>query len=113
MGIPKAEVKFMMRRGVVGLITVIPHDELDKGVAFIRTQTINYFVELHECDAELELHPVSFGTSLGTFIFACEWSISFDLLFAHRAEIIGSHLFMLHINISLSDTGCGRSWSKF
>jgi len=55
MAIPEAEVKFAMRSGVVDLITVIPTDELDKGIAFIRTLIINFVVDLYEDEEDDEL----------------------------------------------------------
>ena len=59
MGIPEAKVKFTIRLGVVDLITVIPHDDLDKGVTFIRTQIINFVVELYEDKEDDDLEVTS------------------------------------------------------
>ena len=54
MGIPEAKVKFAMRSGVVDLVTIIPTDELDKGIAFIRTLIINFVVELYKDEEDDE-----------------------------------------------------------
>ena len=59
MGIPEAEVKFAMRSGVVDLITIIPTDELDKGIAYIRTLIINFVVELYKDEEDEELKVAS------------------------------------------------------
>ena len=59
MGIPEAEVKFTMRSGVVDLITVIPSDELNKGIAYICTLITNFFVELYEDEDDDKLEVAS------------------------------------------------------
>ena len=115
MGIPEAGVKFTIRQGVVNLITVIPHDELNKGVAFNRTQIITIFVELYEDKSmtSLKLHPVIFGTSFETFILPVSVLFFLPIICSSCRNIIGFHLFMFHINILLLDNSCGSSWSKF
>jgi len=58
MGIPDLEVQYAMRHGVVDLITVIPNDELGKGMAFIRSMITEHITTLYPGDGktQLELH---------------------------------------------------------
>ena len=52
-GVPEEEVKFAMRRGVIDLITVIPKDELNKGIAFLRTMIAEFISEYDAVDETL------------------------------------------------------------
>lgn len=52
LGIPEAELKFAMRKGIVDLITVIPLDDLDKGIVFIRHMIAEFVVEQGYSDGE-------------------------------------------------------------
>ncbi len=47
MKIPKEEVKFAMRQGVVDLLTVIPGHLLPKGLAFVRIMIAYYIINLY------------------------------------------------------------------
>jgi len=45
LGIPEAEIKFAMRKGEVDLLTVIPIEDLERGIAFARTRIMQYIDE--------------------------------------------------------------------
>ena len=45
LGIPEAEIQFAMRKGKVHLLTVIPPEDLERGIAFVRTRIMNYIDE--------------------------------------------------------------------
>ena len=55
LGIPDSETKSTMARGVYDLLTVIPIDQLEKGVVFVQTKIIDFVVsELSESAKEEE-----------------------------------------------------------
>lgn len=48
LGIPEEEVKFVMQKGVIDLITVIPVEDLNpKGTAFVAAKIYDYCAELY------------------------------------------------------------------
>ena len=55
MGIPDLEVQYAMWRGVVDLITVIPKEELGKGMAFIRSMIAEHITTLCPGDGKTQL----------------------------------------------------------
>ncbi len=54
LGIPDSEIKSAMARGVYDLLTVIPIDQLEKGVVFVRTKIIDFVSELSKSAKEEE-----------------------------------------------------------
>ena len=54
LGIPDSEIKFAMARGMYDLLTVIPIDQLEKGVVFVRTKIIDFVSELSKSAKEEE-----------------------------------------------------------
>ena len=54
LGIPDSEIKFAMARGMYDLLTVIPIDQLEKGVVYVRTKIIDFSSELSKSVKEEE-----------------------------------------------------------
>ena len=54
LGIPDSEIKFAMARGTYDLLTVIPIDQLEKGVVYVRTKIIDFLSELSKSVKEEE-----------------------------------------------------------
>ena len=54
LGIPDSEIKPAMARGVYDLLTVIPIDQLEKGVVYVRTKIIDFSSELSKAVKEEE-----------------------------------------------------------
>lgn len=46
LGIPKPEINFAMRSGVLDLLTVIPRDELHMGLHFVRNMIVDHLISL-------------------------------------------------------------------
>ena len=54
LGIPNSKIRFAMARGMYDLLTVIPIDQLEKGVVYVRTKTIDFVSELSNSVKEEE-----------------------------------------------------------
>ena len=54
LGIPDSVIKFAMARGTYNLLTVIPIDQLEKGVVYVRTKIIDFLSELSKSVKEEE-----------------------------------------------------------
>ena len=50
LGIPENEINSAMARGVYDLLTVIPIEQLEKGIVFVRTKIIDFVGELSDSD---------------------------------------------------------------
>ncbi len=46
LGIPENEINSAMGRGVYDLLTVIPIEQLERGIVFVRTKIIDFVGEL-------------------------------------------------------------------
>ena len=73
-GIPESEIKHAMQTGCVDLLTVIPVDDLDRGVAFVRTMIAHNIVkQASEDGSKTMMHfRISAGISFGMNILSCE-----------------------------------------
>jgi hypothetical protein len=54
LGIPNPEIAFAMKSGVLDLLTVIPQDELNMGINFVRDVIQGHIRDLKEEDPEYE-----------------------------------------------------------
>ena len=54
LGIPDNVIKFAMARGTYDLLTVLPIDQLQKGVVYVQTKIIDFLSELSKSVKEEE-----------------------------------------------------------
>ena len=78
MGIPENEIKFSIARGVYDLLTVIPIEQLEKGIVFVRTKIID-FVGEHLILLRRNRLQLKGGISFGN-IFNGEQYLFFDFV---------------------------------
>ncbi len=52
LGIPKEQIEFAMRFGVYDILTVIPKDDIKKGIHFVRTMIADKIGEMEKIDEE-------------------------------------------------------------
>ena len=68
LGIPDSEIKFVIARGMYDLLTVIPIDQLEKGVVYVQTKIIDFVSELSKSVKEEERLQLKGGKSFGNVL---------------------------------------------
>ena len=67
LNVPKQELEFAMRRGVIDLITVIPIEDLEQGVYYIRNMIMDYIHTLYIEDSDYESGEAAWNIFFDTY----------------------------------------------